>query len=191
MNTSTFLKLYHKKARVVRASRKAELNMYSMGYNDNLSHCSFWGRTRHENQSNAYYSPINQAFNSLGTSNPIYQLESMVSQNSSIGLVTARQNQRNFASCSRYMYNNAPYQEATQRRDWQWRRHSDEALGELCSWLQATESTLSSRLPQRPETRNSCALLRPAPKEKKKPSSADAKATKKQSLAQKKSEKGK
>ena len=162
-----------------------------MGYNDNYSHCSFWGRARHESQSNGYYAPINQAYNNMGTSNPIYQLESMVSQNTSVGLVTARQNQRNFPSCSRYLYNNAPYQDTSQRRDWQWRRHNDEALGELCSWLQATESTLSARLPQRAEARGSCALLRPPAKEKKKSSSEDTKTAKKQVTTSKKSEKGK
>ena len=155
--------------------------MYSMGYNDNLSHCSFWGRSRHENQANGYYTPINQAFSSLATSNPIYQLESMVSQNSSVGFVTARQSQRSYPSCNRYMYNGGGYQEAPQRRDWQWRRHSDEALGELCSWLQATESTLSSRLPTRGEARSSCAVIRPTHKEKKKASLDESKTTKKQS----------
>lgn len=164
--------------------------MYPMGYNDNYSHCSFWGRARHESQSNGYYAPINQAFNNMGTSNPIYQLESMVSQNTSVGLVTARQNQRNFSSCSRYVYNNAPYQEASQRRDWQWRRHSDEALGELCSWLQATESTLSSRQPQRLEARSNCAVLRPPAKEKKKTVQDDSKHGKKQATTSSKAEKG-
>lgn len=161
-----------------------------MGYNDNLSHCSFWGRSRHESQANGYYTPINQAFSSLATSNPIYQLESMVSQNSSVGFVTARQSQRSYPSCSRYMYNGAGYQETPQRRDWQWRRHSDEALGELCSWLQATESTLSSRLPTRGEARSSCAVIRPTHKEKKKASSNEDKTTKKQAETPKKPEKG-
>ena len=165
--------------------------MYPMGYNDNYSHCSFWGRLRHESQSNAYYAPINQGYNNMGSSNPIYQLESMVSQNTSVGLVTARQSQRNFPSCGRYMYNNTPYQEVSQRRDWQWRRHNDEALGELCSWLQATESTLSSRLPQRAEARSSCALVRPPTKEKRRSISDDSKSTKKPVAAPKKSEKGK
>ena len=165
--------------------------MYPMGYNDNYSHCSFWGRARHESQSNGYYAPINQAYNNMGSSNPIYQLESMVSQNSSLGLVTARQNQRNFPSCGRYPYSNASYQDASQRRDWQWRRHNDEALGELCSWLQATESTLSSRLPQRAEGRSSCSLLRPSTKEKRRPATDDSKAVKKHAATSKKSEKGK
>lgn len=162
-----------------------------MGYNDNYSHCSYWGRARHENQSNGYYAPINQAFNNMGTSNPIYQLESMVSQNTSVGLVTARQSQRNFPNCNRYVYNNAAYQDVSQRRDWQWRRHNDEALGELCSWLQATESTLSSRLSQRAEVRSSCAVLRPQTKEKKKMIPDESKSARKQASTSKKSEKGK
>ena len=166
--------------------------MYSLGYNNNLSHCSLWGRTRQDIQPNGYYPPINQPLNGLGTSNPIYQLESMVSQNSPLSLVSARPAQRNYPSCNRYMYNSSAYQDVSQRRDWQWRRYNDEALGELCSWLQATESTLSSRLPPRAaETRSSCAVFRPAPKEKRKPSTDDEKSPKKQTPTGKKTEKGK
>ena len=164
--------------------------MHSMSYNDNYSHCSFWGRARHESQSNGFYAPINQTYNNMGSSSPIYQLESMVSQNSSLGLVTARQSQRNFPSCGRYPQSNETYQDASQRRDWQWRRHNNEALGELCSWLQATESTFSSRLSQRVETRSNCALFRPPTKDKKR-SSPDSRSAKKQIATSKKSEKGK
>ncbi len=170
--------------------------MYSYGYNNTPSHCSFWGRTRQDTQPNTYYPPINQALNGLATSNPIYQLESMVSENSSLGLVTAaRQSQRSYSSCSRYMYNASSYQDVPQRRDWRY-RYNDEALGELCSWLQTAESTLASRLPPRAEARSSCAVLRPPPKEakerRKASSEGEAVSPKKQlQSTSKKPEKGK
>eukprot|EP00794_Sanderia_malayensis_P014328 gene14328-15819_t len=172
--------------------------MYSLGYNSNLSHCSFWGNSRARQdtgQPNGYYPPINQAMNGLATSNPIYQLESMVSQNSPLGLVTASSTSRqgiqrnNYPSCSRYLYNANAYNQdlpVPQRRDWQWRRYNDEALGELCSWLQTAESTLSSSSstchPSRVEARNSCALLRPSlapPKDRRVSSTDEEKPSKK------------
>ena len=152
--------------------------MYSLGFSNISSRCSYWGRNRQNNQVANIYSATNQPLNNVGPSNPIYQLESMISQETPLSVAAVRQSQRSFSNCSRYMHNNSGNTDGYGRRDWQWRRYNDEALGELCSWLQATESTLSSRLPSRSETNRSSCSLRPASSEQRRPAKKEQTATK-------------